>query len=149
MIKNKTTQIREQAVIEIVRLMRQGELKAGLPKLIRRILPGPNPTYRDSLYMEREVLMQRIKIYLGLDYKQTKDLELYELAEHLPAILTETSDWQAGNKIIQVVKEGCDACPSSGYYISDLCRNCLEKRCVAACPKNSIDIIGNLSLIHI
>jgi len=147
MIKNKTTQIREQAVIDIVRSLRQGNLKSELPKITRRILPGPNPTYRDSIYLEREVLMQRIKIYLGLDYDQVKELELYELAEQLPEILTETSPWQAREKIVQVVKEGCDACPSSGYYITDLCRNCLEKRCVAACPKNAIDIIGNRAVI--
>ncbi|MFA6076305.1 MAG: monomeric [FeFe] hydrogenase [Negativicutes bacterium] len=147
MIKNTTTQIRERAVIEIVRLMRQGELKAELPKLTRRIFPGPNPTYRESIYMEREILMQRIKIYLGLDYEQTKNIELYELAEKLPEILAETSEWQAQDKIIQVIKEGCDACPSSGYYITELCRNCLEKRCIAACPKSAIDIIGNRAVI--
>ena len=147
MIKNKTTQIREQAVIDIVRSMRAGNLKADLPKITRRIMPGPNPTYRDSIYLEREILAQRIKIYLGLDYEQTKDLELYELAEQLPEILLETSQWQAREKIVQVVKEGCDACPSSGYYITDLCRNCMEKRCIAACPKNAIDIIGNRAVI--
>lgn len=147
MIKNITTQIREQAIIEIVRLMRQHELKGGLPKIVRKILPGPNPTFRDSIHLEREVLAQRLKIYLGLDYEQTRDIELYELAEKLPEIFAETSGWQAGEKIIQVVKEGCDACPSSGYYITDLCRNCLEKRCSAACPKDAIDIIGNRAVI--
>ena len=147
MIATKTTEIREKAIIEMMRYLRDGHLQQDLPKLVRRIVPGPHPTWRDSIYLEREVLSQRIKIYLGLDYEKTRDIELYEIADKLPEILNGTSEWLTEEKIIQVVKEGCDSCPSSGYYITDLCRNCLDKRCIGACPKDASDIVGNRAVI--
>lgn len=148
MITNKTMQIREKAVIEIVRLLRAGKLKEELPKLVKKILPGPNPTFRESVYVEREVLTQRLKVYLGLDYKKSKDLELYEVAAMLDEIFAGKCSYLAPDNIVQIVKEGCDACPTNSYYITDLCRCCLEKSCIAVCPKNAVAIVGNRAVIN-
>lgn len=147
MITNKTMQIREKAIVEIVRFLRNGTLKKELPKIVKRILPGPNPTFRESIYVEREVLAQRLKIYLGLDYSLTKDIELYEIAEMLDEIFNGGCQYSAPEKILQIVKEGCDACPTNSYYITELCRCCLEKSCIVACPKKAIAIIGNRAVI--
>ncbi len=144
---NETMKLRRETIIKLANLYEKGELKIELPKLVKKILSGPNPKYRDSIYHERAVLSQRIKLYLGLDYQKSKDLELYEIAERLDDILKNKDELVSEKKYVQVVKEACDACPSGKYYISDLCRNCVAHSCKSVCPKNAISIKDGRAVI--
>lgn len=136
---NEAMKLRRQTLIKLAKLHLNDNLKSELAKLNKTILPGPHPTYRASLYHEREVLKQRIKLYLGLDYDKTKDFELFELADKLEDFL-EGSEYSSTDKFIQVIKEACDACPSGKYYATDLCRNCVAHSCRTVCPKGAIDV---------
>lgn len=142
---NETMKLRRQTLVKIAKLHIEGNLKKELPKLNKTLLPGPNPTYRSSLYHEREVLKQRIKLYLGLDYSKTRDFELYEVADGLDEINIDS--FSSGNNFIQVIKEACDACPSGKFYVTDLCRNCVAHSCKTVCPKNAISIEGGRARI--
>lgn len=143
---NEAMKLRRQTLIKIAKLHLKDELTKELPKLNKTLLPGPNPTYRTSLYHEREVLKQRIKLYMGLDYSKTKDFELYEIAQGLKEISLDT--FSSEGKFIQVIKEACDACPSGKYYATDLCRNCVAHSCKTVCPKNAISIEGGRAIIN-
>ena len=120
---NETMKLRRQTLIKIAKLHIKDELTKELPKLNKTLLPGTKPTYRASIYHEREVLKQRIKLYLGLDYNKTKDFELFEISEGLKEISVDSFSSQG--KFIQVIKEACDACPSGKFFATDLCRNCV------------------------
>lgn len=143
---NETMKLRRQTLIKVAKLLINNKLKEELPKLNKTMLPGPNPTFRASLYHEREVLKQRIKLYLGLDYDKTRDFELFEVAEKLNDFL-ENSEYSSEDKFIQVIKEACDACPSGKYYATDLCRNCVAHSCKTVCPKGAVFIEGGRAKI--
>ena len=115
---NEAMKLRRKTIVKMAQLFMSDKLKEELPKLNRKLLPGPDPTYRASLYHEREVLKQRIKLYLGMNYEESKDLELYEVADKLEEIL---ADKEKNSEFVQVIKEACDACPSGKYYATDLC----------------------------
>ena len=143
---NETMKLRRQTLIKIAKLHIKDELTKELPKLNKTLLPGTKPTYRASIYHEREVLKQRIKLYLGLDYNKTKDFELFEISEGLKEISVDSFSSQG--KFIQVIKEACDACPSGKFFATDLCRNCVAHSCKTVCPKNAITIDSGRAFIN-
>lgn len=143
---NEAMKLRRKTIVKMAQLYLNGRLKEELPKLNKLLLPGPNPTYRESLYHEREVLKQRIKLYLGLDYEKTKEMELYEIAENMEEIIG-NEEYRAKDKFVQVIKEACDSCPSGKYYATDLCRNCVAHSCQAVCPKGAISFDGQRAKI--
>jgi len=145
-VLNEMMKLRRQTILKLSKLQIDGELKSNLPKLNQTMLPGPNPTYRTSIYHEREVLKQKIKIYLGMDYEKTRDLELFELAPDIDEII-ETNKYSPKNNYLQIIKEACDACPSGKYYATDLCRNCVAHSCQSVCPKSAIIIEGGRAKI--
>jgi [FeFe] hydrogenase (group B1/B3) len=96
-----------------------------------------------SIYHEREILAQRIKQYLGLDYTKSKDLELFEIVDKLENILSNKSEYISKGKFLDIIKEACDGCPTKKYYITDGCRTCVAQSCINVCPKNAITKTSN------
>lgn len=136
---NKAMELRRDTLKTIVSLYEKDLLREKFPKLVREILPGDNPVYRNNIYREREILKQRIKIYLDFDYEKTRDLELFELVNHLDSKFFYKEDKLRGkHKYVRVIKEACDVCPSGKYYATDLCRNCIAHNCTNVCPRDAI-----------
>jgi len=135
---NEIMKLKRQTLMEMTKLLEEGKLKENLFLLPKKLLPGPEGTYRDSVYHEREVLKQRIKLFLGLDYEKSRNLELFQISEHLDDILLGKSELLDKSKKIHIIKEGCDSCPSGRYYVTDLCRNCVAHSCMNSCPKDAI-----------
>ncbi|MDO7975478.1 MULTISPECIES: monomeric [FeFe] hydrogenase [Oceanotoga] len=145
-IFNEVMKLRRQTLIKMAEMYENNQLEDEIDKLPKIMLPGPEGKYRGSVYHEREVLKNRIKNYLGLDYDKTKDKELYELTPFLDEILSGKSDLKS-EKFVQVIKEACDSCPSGRYYVTDLCRNCVAHSCMNACPKNAISFENGRAVI--
>ena len=49
--------------------------------------------------------------------------------------------------LMQVIPSACDKCPDNVYEVSDQCRSCVAKACVAACPKNAISVVNGKTVI--
>lgn len=139
--------LRRLSMINLAESFENGTLKNDIITLPKKMLPGPNSTYRDSVYLEREILKQRIKIYLGLDYYKTKDMELFEISENLDEIIDGKSELLDNEKSVTVIEEACDSCPSGKYYVTDLCRNCVAHSCYNVCPKKAISIKDSRAFI--
>lgn len=141
--------IRRQLMMTLAQMYEKGTLHehlAGIPKML---LPGPHGTYRSSVYHEREVMKQRTKMYLGMDYERSREIELYELPSLIEDILGMKSDLVSRDRFVQVIKEACDSCPSGRYYATDLCRNCVAHSCYNACPKKAVEIKNDRAVINI
>ena len=138
---------RAQAVVD---LYEQGTLLEELGKLPKMLLGGEKPIYRDSIYREREILKQRIKVYLNLNIYKVGDMELYELldllkkkfnGEKIPA------EYEGRDHAVEVIEEACDQCPTGQYYATDLCRNCIAHSCEVICPKDAITFSNERAII--
>ncbi|WP_075780292.1 monomeric [FeFe] hydrogenase [Marinitoga sp. 1137] len=132
---NEVMKIRRQTLMKLAQNFESGNYE-NILKIPKEIYPldknDPN------IYRDREILKQRIKILLGMDYEKSKDIELYEIVKNMDLILSEKSPYSPDNKYIQIIKEACDMCPSGRYYVTDLCRNCVAHSCVNVCPRNAI-----------
>lgn len=45
-----------------------------------------------------------------------------------------------GLPVMDVLPDACDACPIDKYYVTDLCRHCIQHKCMNNCPKHAITI---------
>ena len=79
----------------------------------RNLVTLGGPRYRCCVYKEREVLRQRVRLAMG---KMADDA-----AEYNP------------RQIVQVIDAACDGCTIKKVRVTDNCRKCMAKSCMAAC----------------
>ena len=89
-----------------------------IPKMIS---PGPNSTMRCCIHKERAIVSERIHMAMGGDAENPNP--------------------------IQVIGIACDECPTSGYTVTEICRGCLARHCMDACPKDAIHIKDDLHAV--
>ena len=100
-------------------------------------------TYRESIYRERAVASERVRLAMGLSLRPENK------AVHI------TSGIEASNidekyyepPLMQVIPSACDACEPNQYVVSDMCRGCVAHPCHAVCPKGAIRIVKGKSII--
>ncbi|WDV44793.1 4Fe-4S dicluster domain-containing protein [Clostridiaceae bacterium M8S5] len=103
-------------------------------KLSYDIIPGKKPLYRCCVYHERAILKERAKIASGYipngDYAQ----ELIQ-PEH-------------DDEIMYIIEAACDRCPINKYTITEVCRGCIQHKCVEVCPVNAITRLNGRAYIN-
>ena len=83
--------------------------------------------FRCCVYKEREVLRQRVRLAMG---KMANDLEEYK-----------------PKQIVQVIDAACDGCTIQKIQVTDNCRKCMSKACMAACNFGAISMGATRSQI--
>ena len=79
-----------------------------------------SPRVRCCVYKEREILRQRVRLAGG---KMASDTASYN-----------------PRQIVQVIDAACDGCTIYKIRVTDNCRNCMAKCCVAACHFDAMHI---------
>jgi hypothetical protein len=79
----------------------------------RKLVTLGGPRYRCCVYKEREVLRQRVRLAMGMMAN--------DAAEYNP------------HQIVQVIDAACDGCTIKKIRVTDNCRKCMAKSCMAAC----------------
>jgi [FeFe] hydrogenase (group B1/B3) len=101
------------------------------------LIEGDTPTYRCCVFRERAVIRERVRLACGLD--------LHEGGENEPRIpdihAVLTSERVISEPLVNVIKIGCERCPTDAVNVTDLCMNCMAHPCVLVCPVNAISII--------
>ena len=100
-------------------------------------------TYRESIYRERAVASERVRLAMGMSLRPENQ------AVHI------TAGMEASNidekyyepPLMQVIPSACDACEPNMYMVSDMCRGCVAHPCRQVCPKGAITIRKGKSII--
>jgi ferredoxin hydrogenase large subunit len=87
--------------------------ESNVQKWARNLVSLGTPRVRCCVYKEREVLRQRVRLAMG----EMAD----DAAEYNP------------RQIIHVIDAACDGCTIKKIRVTDNCRKCMAKSCVAAC----------------
>ncbi|MBR2681922.1 MAG: 4Fe-4S dicluster domain-containing protein [Atopobiaceae bacterium] len=99
-----------------------------------QIIPGDVATYRESVFLERAIVSERIRLTMGLP-QQGVDR---------PRSISEGMADAAGPDayyeppLINVIKFACNACEDNVYRVSNACQGCLAHPCREICPKGAI-----------
>ncbi|WP_102337600.1 4Fe-4S dicluster domain-containing protein [Collinsella provencensis] len=112
-----------------------GEVASRLHRLPYDILPGDVATYRESVFLERAIVQERIRLAMGLSLQ---DLDQPEGAtgDIKKAAVAET---YYEPPLVNVIKFACNACEDNVYRVSpSACQACLAHPCREICPKGAI-----------
>ena len=137
------TKIRHQIFTEIARLAYEGDIEKEMDDLPYKILPGEIATYRDSIFLERAIVGERLRVAMGLP--------LRNISEHAPiskgveASLIEEKYYEP--PLINIIKFACNSCPEKRVIVTEGYQGCLEHPCQEVCPKQAIHMENGRSVI--
>ena len=107
------------------------------------ITPTEVPQYRESIYRERAIASERVRLAMGMSLRPS------DKPVHITSGLDQSniSDKYYEPPLMQVIPSACDKCEDNVYEVTNQCRGCVAKACVAACPKGAISIVDGKSVI--
>ena len=99
--------------------------------------------YRESIFLERAIISERIRVAMGLPVRCADNYTLLTDGIHE----AKTSNRYYEPPLVNIIDFACNACPRDSYYVTDACVGCLANPCANVCPKNAISIINGRSII--
>lgn len=107
------------------------------------ITPDEVPKYRESIYRERQIASERVRLAMGLSLRPANK------PVHITSGMNKSNiaDKYYEPPLMQVIPSACDKCPDNEYWVSDQCRNCVSHACVKVCPKGAVSIVNGKSFI--
>ena len=100
-------------------------------------------TYRESIYRERAVASERVRLAMGMSLRPENR------AVHITAGMEDSNidEKYYEPPLMQVIPSACDACEPNKYMVSNMCRGCVAHPCKQVCPKGAIRIQKGKSVI--
>ena len=135
--------IRLKVFSEIARMAYNDIALNELGKAVYRILPGEVANYRDSIFLERAIVSERLRLGLGLNLRQASDL--VEITAGIEEVDVNHRIFE--QPLINVIPFACESCPTKTYMVTNNCRNCLAHPCSHVCPKNAITFTKTQAII--
>ncbi len=115
----------------------------GIEAIPYKITPTEVPKYLESIYRERAVASERVRLAMGMSLRPAdKPVHITEGVDE-----SNISDKYYEPPLMQVIPSACDKCKDNVYEVSNECRGCVAKACVAACPKNAISFENGKAVI--
>ncbi len=109
-----------------------------------KIIPGEANTHRESIFLERAIVSERIRLAMGLPLRPI-DHQM-STTEGLENCVSAHKYYEP--PLINVIKFACHRCPEKIVKVTEMCQGCLAHPCQEVCPKNAISFRnGNLSYI--
>jgi [FeFe] hydrogenase (group B1/B3) len=138
------TRIRHQVFTEIARMAYEGgDLANDAGGAAYKIVPGEIATYSDSIFMERAVVGERLRLALGMPLR--KFSEYSKLSEGI--VENEIAEKYYEPPLINVVKFACNKCPDNVVTVTSGCQGCIEHPCMEVCPKKAISRVKGRAFI--
>lgn len=130
--------IRRKVFTEVARLAYEGGDYARIEELPYRIIPGEIAKYRDSVFLERAIVGERLRLAIGLPLRPASEHAPVSTGIYESAIDEKYYD----PPLINIIKFACNACAHNTYVVSDCCQSCLSHPCTEVCPKDAVSIRG-------
>ncbi len=135
-IYTSVNEIRKKVYSEIAKLSyeyQDGDLHR-MELIPYEILPGEESKYRDSVFLERAIVRERMRLAMGLSVRNADSMSAVSEGA-LDAVKPET---YYEPPLINIIKFACHKCPENMVYVTDACEGCLAHPCQEVCPKDAI-----------
>ena len=144
-IPSLITDIRKKVFTEVARMAYAGGDYSNAEDLPYIIVPGDRPLHRESVFLERAIAGERVRLAMGLSIRpiQTRSL----MTEGMDAAAVAEQYYEP--PLINIIPYACHACPTNRYMVSNYCQNCLAASCQKVCPKDAISFRNNRSYIDL
>lgn len=129
--------IRRMVFTEIARIAYEDQNPGfAIGKAISDIIPGEVANYRDSVFKERAIVGERLRLTLGLPVRDAGELGI--LAEGIDEADVASRFYEP--PLVNVITFACEACPTKKLEVTNHCRKCIAHPCINACPVNAISM---------
>ena len=138
------TDLRRKVFAEVAKVAYESDNPAGdLEEIPFKITPDEIPKYRESIYRERQIASERVRLAMGLSLRPANK------PVHITAGVDKSTIAEKYYEppLMQVIPSACDKCPDNEYVVSDQCRNCVAHSCIKSCPRGAISILDGKSYI--
>lgn len=110
-----------------------------------KIIPGEVSKYRESVFLERAIVRERMRVAMGLSVRTAE--EHGPVTEGASEALKPEKYYQP--PLIDIIKFACHQCPDNIMKVTDACQGCLAQPCREVCPKDAVsfDFSGKKSII--
>lgn len=142
-IYNPITELRRKVFTEIARLAYEGGDYNRIEDLPYKIIPGEVETYRNSIFLERAIVGERLRLAIGLPLRPIDKHAPVSKGINESAIAKKYYD----PPLINVIKFACNKCDENKVMVTNGCRGCLAHTCSCVCPTNAISIVNSKSVI--
>ena len=144
-IPSLITDIRKKVFTEVARMAYAGGDYSTAEDLPYIIVPGDRPLHRESVFLERAIAGERVRLAMGLSIRpiQTRSL----MTEGMDAAAVAEQYYEP--PLINIIPYACHACPTNRYMVSNYCQNCIAASCQKVCPKDAISFRNNRSYIDL
>ncbi len=143
-IETQITKIRQMVFTGVAKIAYEStDVKNDIEELPYQIVTEEEPKYRDSIYRERAVVSERIRLAMGMSLRPE------DKPVHITANLDESNiaDKYYEPPLMQVIPSACEACDDNVYEVSNQCRGCVAHPCTEVCPVNAISMVNGKSFI--
>lgn len=130
------TLIRRQVFAEIARLAYSGEDIHQIEEIPYKIIPGEVPHYRSSVFTERAIVGERLRLAMGLSLRKPDEAAPISKGIEESAIPEKYYE----PPLVNVIPSACDACEVKSYIVSANCKGCLAQPCSNVCPVKAITV---------
>ena len=142
-IPSLITDIRKKVFTEVARMAYAGGDYSHAEDLPYKIVPGDQPLHRESVFLERAIAGERVRLAMGLGVRpiQTRSL----MTDGMDAAAVAEAYYEP--PLVNIIPYACHACPTNQYRVTQFCQNCLAASCQKVCPKNAISFVNGKSYI--
>ncbi|MDR3214960.1 MAG: 4Fe-4S dicluster domain-containing protein [Bacilli bacterium] len=142
-IYTEANSIRRRVFKEVAQLAYEGGDYKRIEDLPFKIIPGQEANYRESIFLERAIIGERLRLAIGLPVR--------DYTEYAP-IADKINDSAIEEKyydppLVNIIKFACDKCPDNVVKTTSVCRGCLAHPCSEVCPVDAISFIKGKSII--
>lgn len=142
-IKTTKSRLRKTIFTEVAKMAYEGWDEKKFENLPYKIITGDVAQYRDSVFVEREVVAERLRAAMGLSLRDFNDFS--SICEGIDESLVDEKYYEP--PLIDIIKFACNRCPENKVFVTNACQNCLEHPCVEVCPKKAVSIKNGRSFI--
>ena len=141
-IPSLITDIRKQVFAEVARMAYSGDY-TDMEDIPFKIVPGQSPLHRESVFLERAIAGERVRLAMGLSLQPVQTRTLLTEGMDQAAIAEQYYE----PPLVNIIPYACHACPTKQYRVTELCQGCLASSCQRVCPKGAVKFVNGKSCL--
>ena len=144
-LETSVVKLRHEVFKEVARVaFEEDNINDAIEAIPYLITPTEVPRYNESIYRERAIAGERVRLAMGMSLRPAdKPVHITEGLDQ-----SNISDKYYEPPLMQVIPSACDKCEDNVYEVSNQCRGCVAKACVASCPKDAISVVNGKPVIN-
>lgn len=143
-ISTPISELRKQIFVEVSKVAYESEsVNNDIEAIPYRVTPGDAPRFRESIYRERAIASERVRLAMGMSLRpEDQPVHITDGVEE-----SNISEKYYEPPLMQVIPSACNFCDDNKYMVSNFCQNCIAHPCMEVCPKDAVSQVNGAAFI--